>query len=180
MARRFGTEDLIISMSYNSAFITLTPKKDGPDQVRDFRPISLVHSFTKLITKMLASRLASRLNDLVSPNQNAFIKGRFIQNNFMLVPQTAKILHQQRHPRLMLKLYITNAFDSVFWPFLIEVLQNLGFGQVWRDVIFGLLLASSTRVLLNGHPRSLISHKRGLPTRGPSFSNVVCSCHGCS
>jgi hypothetical protein len=62
----------------NSAFITLIPKKDGADQVKDFRPISLVHSFAKLITKILASRLVSGLNDLVSPNQNAFIKGRFI------------------------------------------------------------------------------------------------------
>jgi hypothetical protein len=123
---RFGTENLII-------FITLIPKKDNADQVKDFRPISLVHSFAKLITKILASRLASRLNDLVSPNQNAFIKGRFIQDNFMLVQQTAKLFHQQRHPCLMIKLDITKAFDSVFWPFLIEVLQNLGFGQIWRD-----------------------------------------------
>jgi hypothetical protein len=129
----------------NSAFITLIPKKDGADQVKDFRPISLVHSFAKLITKILATRLASRLNDLVSPNQNAFIKGRFIQDNFMLVQQTTKFLHQQRHPRLMIKLDITKAFDSVSWPFLIEVLQNLGFGQIWRDIISGLLLTSSTR-----------------------------------
>jgi len=68
---RFGTKNLII-------FITLIPKKDGADQVKDFRPISIVHSFAKLIIKILATRLASRLNDLVSPNQNAFIKGRFI------------------------------------------------------------------------------------------------------
>jgi hypothetical protein len=44
----------------------------------------------------------------------------------MLVQETTKFLHQQRHPRLMLKLDITKAFDSVSWPFLIEVLQNLG------------------------------------------------------
>jgi hypothetical protein len=129
----------------NYAFITLIPKKDGADQVKDFRPISIVHSFAKLIIKILATRLASRLNDLVSPNQNAFIKGRFIQDNFMLVQQTTKFLHQQRHPRLMIKLDITKAFDSVSWPFLIEVLQNLGFGQIWRDIISGLLLTSSTR-----------------------------------
>jgi hypothetical protein len=146
----------------NSAFITLIPKKDNVDQVKDFRPISLVHSFAKLITKILASRLASWLNDLVSPNQNAFIKGRFIQDNFMLVQQTAKLLHQQRHPCLMIKLDITKAFDSVSWPFLIEVMQNLGFGQIGRDIISGLLLTSSTRVLVNGHPGSIISHRRGL------------------
>jgi hypothetical protein len=42
----------------NSAFITLIPKKDGADQVKDFRPISLVHNFANLITKILATRLA--------------------------------------------------------------------------------------------------------------------------
>jgi hypothetical protein len=36
----------------NTAFITLIPKKDGAAQVKDFRPISLVHSFAKLITKL--------------------------------------------------------------------------------------------------------------------------------
>jgi hypothetical protein len=44
----------------------------------------------------LANRLASRLSQMVSPNQSAFIKGHFIQDNFMLVQQTARFLHQQK------------------------------------------------------------------------------------
>jgi hypothetical protein len=47
--------------------------------------ISLVHSFAKLITKILAKRLVVRLDEMVSPSQSAFIKGRCIQDNFMLV-----------------------------------------------------------------------------------------------
>jgi hypothetical protein len=43
------------------AYITLLPKKEGAEQPKDFRPISLVHSFAKLITKLLANRLAPRL-----------------------------------------------------------------------------------------------------------------------
>jgi hypothetical protein len=112
--------------------------------VKDFRPISLVHSFGKLITKILANRLASKLNGLISPNQSAFIKGRFIQDNFMLVQQTSRFLHRQKKASLLLKLDITKAFDSVSWPFLIEVLAQLGFGQLWRDIICGLLASSST------------------------------------
>jgi hypothetical protein len=56
----------------------------------------LVHSFAKLITKLLANRLAGRLDHLVSPNQSAFIKGRFILDNFMLVQHTTKFLHKQK------------------------------------------------------------------------------------
>jgi mannosylglycoprotein endo-beta-mannosidase len=144
-----------------SAYITLLPKK-GAEQPKDFRPISLVHSFAKLITKMLANRLAPRLEQIVSPNQSAFIKWRFIQDNFMLVQQTARYLHQQKQPRILLKLDILKAFDSMSWPFLLEILQQLGFGQIWRDIINGLLFSSSTQVLLNGIPGDNIAHRQGL------------------
>ena len=93
-------------------------------------PISVVHSFAKLVTKILANRLASKLDQLVSPNQSAFTKGRFILGNFMLVQHTIKFLHQQKQARVLMKLDITKAFDSVSWPFLLEVLRNLGFGPI--------------------------------------------------
>jgi hypothetical protein len=80
----------------NSAFITFLPKTEEALHVKDYRPISLVHSFTKLVTKILANRLAGRPQHMVSLNQSTFIKSRFIQDNFMLVQQTARFLHQQK------------------------------------------------------------------------------------
>jgi hypothetical protein len=59
----------------NAAFITLIPKKVDAAMAKDFRPISLVHSFAKLVTKILANRLAPLLNSMVATNQSAFIKG---------------------------------------------------------------------------------------------------------
>jgi hypothetical protein len=59
----------------NSAYVTLLPKMEGAAQAKDFRPISLIHSFAKLITKILANRLVVRLEGMVSTNQSAFIKG---------------------------------------------------------------------------------------------------------
>lgn len=146
----------------NSAYITLIPKKTDAEHVKDFRPISLVHSFAKLVTKILANRLAGRLNEMVSPSQSAFIKGRFIHDNFMMVQQTVRLLHSQKQPRILLKLDITKAFDSVSWPFLMEVLAKMGFGQRWRDLICGLLVTSTTQVLLNGMAGEVIQHRRGL------------------
>jgi hypothetical protein len=45
----------------NSAFLTLLPKKVDALSARYFRPISLIHSFAKLVTKMLANRLGPYL-----------------------------------------------------------------------------------------------------------------------
>lgn len=68
-ARKFA------NMNYlNSAYIALILKVEGADKVKDFRPISLIHSFAKLMSKLLANRLAGQLQHLVSPNQSAFIK----------------------------------------------------------------------------------------------------------
>jgi hypothetical protein len=134
--------------------------------LKNFRPISLVHSFAKIMTKVLANRLATKLQDLVSPRQSAFIKGRFIQDNFMLVQQTARLLHQQKRPRVQLKLDISKPL-TVSWPFLIEVLTKLGFGRVWRDILCGLLFTSSSHVFLNGIPGAKIQHKRGLRQGDP-------------
>ena len=77
----------------------------------------------------------------------------------MLVQQTTRFLNQQKQPRILLKLDISKAFDSVSCPFLLEVLQHLGFGQIWRDIISGLLSSSSTEVLLNGIPGERITHR---------------------
>jgi hypothetical protein len=38
-------------------------------EVKDFRPISLVHSFGRLIAKLLATRLAPRMPELIYANQ---------------------------------------------------------------------------------------------------------------
>jgi mannosylglycoprotein endo-beta-mannosidase len=42
----------------NKANIILLPKKEGIEDIRDFRTISLIHAIAKIITKILALRLA--------------------------------------------------------------------------------------------------------------------------
>jgi hypothetical protein len=74
----------------NQAWVALIPKKPNADKVKDFRPISLIHSFAKLITKMLANRLAPELGKLVSINKSSFIKKRCIHDNFLYVQQIIK------------------------------------------------------------------------------------------
>lgn len=102
--------------------MVLIPKKDEPLSVADYRPINLVPSFAKMVTKILAAQLAPKLNLIVAPNQSAFILGRCIHENFTLVQHMAKYLHSKKEPRILLKLDITKAFDTVSWAFLLEVL----------------------------------------------------------
>ena len=136
--------------SLNDAPISLLPKTDEAVDVKDFRLISLIHSFGKLFSKILASRLSPHLDGLVAANQPAFIKGRSLYENFRYVQLAARALHARRIPRLLLKVDIAKAFDTVGWPFLLEVLAHLGFSQCCRDWRALLLSASSSRVRING------------------------------
>ncbi|WVZ90185.1 LOW QUALITY PROTEIN: hypothetical protein U9M48_036512, partial [Paspalum notatum var. saurae] len=125
----------------NTAFITLLPKKVDAIQVKEFRPISLIHSVAKLVTKVLANRLAPLLPTLM-----------------------VKSLYAKKEAHILLKLDISKAFDS---SFLLEVLQQRGFGQRWRNLMCLLLSTSSTQILVNGQPGDNIYHHRGLRQGDP-------------
>lgn len=120
----------------------------------------MIHLVAKIFAKVLSLRLAPRLDALVSQNQNAFIQGRSLHDNFILVKQSLRMLHQLEAPRVMLKLDLTRAFDTISWPFLFEVLRQYGFGDRFLEWLAILLSTSSTRVLLNGEP-------------GPPYGTVV-------
>jgi hypothetical protein len=146
----------------NQALMILLPKRLDAAALGDYRPISLIHIFAKLVAKALAMRLAPRMESLVDRNQCTFIRKCCIHDNFMLVQQIARFLHREKEPRVMLKLDIARAFDSVSWGFLLEILRKLGFGPRFRELVSILLPTGSSRVLLNDEPGPPIWHRRGL------------------
>ncbi|WMV58634.1 hypothetical protein MTR67_052019 [Solanum verrucosum] len=51
--------------SFNATFVALIPKKAGANDLRDFRPISLITGVYKIIAKVLAERLKKMIDRLV-------------------------------------------------------------------------------------------------------------------
>jgi hypothetical protein len=151
----------------NTANIVLLPKKDGAESITEFRPISLIHVVPKIIAKAMARRLSPKMNDIVSLSQSAFIKTRTIHDNFMYVRNTARQLHRNKTPALLIKLDIAKAFDTVRWDYILDLMQRLGFPQRWRALMTTLFSTASSRVILNGVPGKDILHGRGLRQGDP-------------
>jgi hypothetical protein len=106
----------------NGALLTLLPKKDPTETPGDYWPISLIHSFTKLVSKVLALLLDPFIDALVSNAQSMFIKWRCIQDKFLYVRNLARAYHRKRRLALLLKLDITKAFNSISWEYLLDLL----------------------------------------------------------
>lgn len=151
----------------NDALMVLLQKREHPVTLKDYRPISLMHSFSKLFTKCLARRLAPRLGEIVAPNQSAFIRGHAIHDNFRSVQLACRYLHSKKFPAVLLKVDIAKAFNSVAWLFLLEILEHIGFPRQWRNWISIMLSTTSTKVLLNGRPGKRITRARGLRQGDP-------------
>uniref|UniRef100_A0A0V0GMI2 Putative ovule protein n=1 Tax=Solanum chacoense TaxID=4108 RepID=A0A0V0GMI2_SOLCH len=70
--------------SFNATFIVLIPKKDGAEELKDFRPISLIGGVYKIISKLITERLKSVVGKLIDEHQMAFLKGRQIMDASLL------------------------------------------------------------------------------------------------
>jgi len=147
--------------------MVLLRKTPAPSRPKDYRPISLIHSVSKLFAKCLARRLAPRLHEMIQQNQSAFIRGRSIHDNFRSVQLACRWLHSKRHPSVLVKIDIAKAFDSVAWPFLLEVLSHIGFPRRWTNWVSILLSTASTKILMNGRPGRRIVHARGIRQGDP-------------
>lgn len=60
----------------NETVLVLTPKKDAPVTIKDYRPISLCNVTYKIISKILVHRLLPIFSRIIAPSQGAFVQGR--------------------------------------------------------------------------------------------------------
>lgn len=118
---------------FNFALVTLIPKVENASNMKQFRPISLLNCSFKMFSKLLTLRLGKVAQRLVSNNQNAFIKGRYILESVVVAHEVVHSLHKKKERGVILKLNYEKAYDRVSWNFLFEVLRSRGFSQKWLN-----------------------------------------------
>jgi len=64
--------------------MTLIPKRNNPQGLEEYRPISLIGCLYKNIAKLLAKRLSKILDKVVDHRQSAFLRGRNILDGLLI------------------------------------------------------------------------------------------------
>lgn len=76
----FFYANMCFEKSLNTSFIALIPKKQGASDLRDYKPISLIGGFYKLLAKVLSLRLRKVIGKLISDSQHVFVGERQIMD----------------------------------------------------------------------------------------------------
>ena len=153
--------------SLNATFIVMIPMKGGAEDLKDFRPISLVGSLYKLLAKVLANRLKRVMSSLVNKAQNAFVGGRQILVASLIANEVIDSMVKKNERGILCKLDIEKAYDNINWKFLFGVLQKMGFGPKWVSWIKQCVTTASFSVLVNGSPAGCFNSSRGLRQGDP-------------
>ena len=99
--------------SLNTTFLVIIPKKVGAEDLRDFRPISLVGSLYKWLAKVLANSLKKVVGKMVSKAQGAFMEGRQILDVVLIENEAIDSILKNNENDVMCKLDIEKAYDNV-------------------------------------------------------------------
>lgn len=96
-------------------------QRDKPRQfLKNWRPITLLNVFYKLISGCLSRRLKPILDLIISDTQSGFMKGRYIGENTRFVYDIMAYTESEHIPGLLVLIDFEKAFDSISWSLYIR------------------------------------------------------------
>ena len=159
----YSLETGYLSIEQRRAVLSLIPKLNKDLRyLKNWRPLSLLNTDYKILAKSLGTRLQSVIAQIVSIDQSAYIKGRFIGENIRTIVDVLNFSQLYDIPGLMIFLDFEKAFDSISWEFLFKILEESNFGENfirWIRILYNDPLLC---VMNNGFASSFFPTNRGI------------------
>lgn len=151
------------------ALITLLYKKGQREDIKNWRPISLLNCDGKMLSKVLAERLKRVLKEIIHLDQQGCIPGRYVGQNIRLVED---IIQNHNDDEVVVLLDQQKAFDRVEWQWLFKVLDKFNFGPNFKKWIEIMYKDMKSSILTNGFVSKCFPVKRGI-RQGDSLSALL-------
>ncbi|KAJ4923075.1 hypothetical protein JOQ06_027811 [Pogonophryne albipinna] len=114
-------------MSCRRAVITLLPKKGNRQDIKNWRPVSLLCVDYKLLSKALATRLGRAVEQVIHRDQTYCVPGRSMVDNVHLIRDVLEVSSSLGINTGLISLDQEKAFDRVEHSFLWKVMEKFWF-----------------------------------------------------
>ena len=131
------------------------------ENLKNWRPISLLNVIYKMASAVISNRLKLVLHNLIHEDQKGFIAGRFIGENIRLIYDVLFVTKNQNIPGLLLSIDFEKAFDTVSWKFISKTLDYFNFGDSVKKWIKLFQNGAESSILQNGFISEFFYLKRG-------------------
>ena len=166
--------------SHREGVITMIPKVGKPpDNIKAWRPITLLNTDFKIISSAIATRLQRVAGKLTDKSQTAYIKGRYIGENTRLVFDVIHKLTKEDKTGYIMSADFEAAFDSLSWDFVARVMRCCNFGPEFLKLVSLIYMCNDnfSRIMLNGYLGEKMFLKCGIrqgdPVSGYLFNLAV-------
>ncbi|GBG59023.1 hypothetical protein CBR_g24371 [Chara braunii] len=129
--------------------ISLLVKKGDTNEIRNWRPISLLNISYKIFAKVLVRRLGRYLPRLVADDQAAFVQGRSIYDNIVTLVEALEVVNQAKLEVTILMLDMEKSYNRVNWSYVLFTMKLMNFGDPFCMWVVALYSPSTASVMVN-------------------------------
>jgi hypothetical protein len=135
---------------FTEAWMCPLYKKGDRNEIKNYRPISLLNTDYKLLTKALSLKLGKAAIDLIHPSQAGFMKGQKITDQTMLTRMVMEYGETYKIDGLIVALDQEKAYDRIAHDYLWKTLEAFGIPDQFIQTVKALYNGAETKVMVNG------------------------------
>ena len=146
----------------NEGCMTPIYKKKNPDEIANYRLITLLNTDYKILTKALSTKLAGVAPEIVNRDQAGFMKEQSIFDQVKTSKLVIEYMSRTNRKGAIVTLDQEKVYDKILHPYLWSVLRRFKFPKSFIKTVQALYEGAETTLMVNGEMSNLFLIHRGV------------------